>query len=104
MVALIQLVPAALLAPAAASLGDRFPRERVLVGGYLVQAVAMGATGAAMLVEAPIPVVYGLAVVAASSVVVARPTQSALLPSLAVAPDELTAANGPPASSRAPGS
>ncbi len=93
-VALIQLVPAALLAPAAASLGDRFPRERVLVGGYLVQAVAMGATGAAMLVEAPIPVVYGLAVVAASSVVVARPTQSALLPSLAVAPDELTAANG----------
>ena len=32
-VALVQLVPAALLAPAAASLGDRYPRERVLAFG-----------------------------------------------------------------------
>jgi MFS family permease len=93
-IALIQLVPAALFAPAAASLGDRFPRERVLAAGYLGQAIAMGATGVAMLLDAPIPLVYGLAIVAATSVVVTRPTQSALLPSLAVAPDELTAANG----------
>ena len=93
-VALIQLVPAALFAPAAASLGDRFPRERVLAAGYLVQATAMGATGIAMLAEAPIPLVYGLAIISATSIVVTRPTQSALLPSLAVAPDELTAANG----------
>ena len=93
-IALIQLVPAALFAPAAASLGDRFPRERVLAAGYLGQAIAMGATGLAMLLDAPIPLVYGLAIVAATSVVVTRPTQSALLPSLAVAPDELTAANG----------
>jgi MFS family permease len=93
-IALIQLVPAALFAPAAASLGDRFPRERVLAAGYLGQAIAMGATGLAMLLDAPIPLVYGLAIVAATSIVVTRPTQSALLPSLAVAPDELTAANG----------
>jgi MFS family permease len=93
-VALVQLVPAALFAPAAASLGDRFPRERVLAAGYLGQSIAMAATGIAMLFDAPIPVVYGLAIVAATSVVVTRPTQSALLPSLAVAPDELTAANG----------
>jgi MFS family permease len=92
-VALIQLVPAALLAPAASSLGDRFPRERVLVGGYLGQAIAMGSTALAMLADAPIPIVYGLAIAAATSIVVTRPTQSALLPSLAVAPDELTAAN-----------
>lgn len=42
--ALAQLVPAALAAPAAASLGDRFPRQRVLAAGYVVQAVAMVAT------------------------------------------------------------
>ncbi len=92
-VALIQLVPAALFAPAAAALGDRFPRERVIAVAYLVQAVAIFVTAAAMIVVAPVPIVYGLAAVAASSLVVIRPTQSALLPALAASPEDLTAAN-----------
>ena len=92
-VALLQLVPAALVATPAAALGDRYPRERVLLGGYLVQAVAMLATGTAMLAGLPVPVVYAAAAVAASSLVLTRPTQSALLPSLARTPDELTASN-----------
>lgn len=92
-VALIQLVPAAIVAPAAASLGDRFPRERVLAAGYLFQALGILATAAAMHAELPVVVVYGVAAVAASSFVVTRPTQSALLPSLANTPDELTAGN-----------
>ncbi len=92
-VALIQLVPAALLAPAAASLGDRFPRERVLAAGYVTQAAAMLATASAMILAASPVVIYAIAAVAASSLVVTRPTQSALLPSLAVSPEELTAAN-----------
>ena len=93
-VALGQLVPAALVAPAAAALGDRFPRHRVLAVGYVVQSLAMLATAAAMLADLPILIVYLAAAVAASSMVVTRPTQSALLPSLARTPDELTAANG----------
>jgi predicted MFS family arabinose efflux permease len=93
-VALIQLVPAAVIAAPAASLGDRYPRERVLTAGYLVQAGAMLATAAAMTTGLPLPVVYAAAVVAASCLVVTRPTQSALLPSLSRTPDELTAANG----------
>jgi MFS family permease len=93
-VALLQLVPAALAAPPAAALGDRHPRHRVLFGGYVVQAVATGLTAAAMALEAPIPLVYLSAAFAATSVVVARPTQSALLPSLSQTPEELTAANG----------
>ena len=92
-VALIQLVPAALLAPAAASLGDRYPRHRVLAAGYAVQSLAMLATGVAMMAGAPIPLVYLLAAATATSLVVSRPTQSALLPSLSRTPDELTAAN-----------
>jgi MFS family permease len=93
LVALIQLVPASLAAPAAASLGDRFPRHRVLAVGYLVQAVAMSSTAAAMLGDAPVSLVYLLAAITATSLVVSRPTQSSLLPSLSRAPDELTAAN-----------
>src|SRR5688572_19954564 len=94
LVALIQLVPAGLVAPPAAALGDRFPRHRVLTFGYLGQAIAMLATAAAMLAGLPVPVVYLAAAVAATSLVVTRPTQSALLPSLAGTPAELTAANG----------
>ncbi|MGZ9160494.1 MAG: cyclic nucleotide-binding domain-containing protein [Candidatus Limnocylindrales bacterium] len=92
-VALVQLVPAAIVAPAAAGLGDRFRRERVLAAGYLFQALAILATAAAMHAELPVVAVYGVAAVAASSFVVTRPTQSALLPSLANTPDELTAGN-----------
>ena len=93
LVALVQLVPAALLAAPAAALGDRYPRHRVLTIGYLVQALAMLLTGATMLGDAPVIVVYAVAAVAATSLVVTRPTQSALLPALAQTPDQLTAAN-----------
>ena len=93
-VALIQLVPAALAAPPAAALGDRFPRHRVLFGGYVVQAVATGLTAVAMATDAPVGLVYLAAAFAAATVVVARPTQSAMLPSLSQTPEELTAANG----------
>jgi hypothetical protein len=49
---------------------------------------------AAMATEMPVWAVYLAAAAAASSLVVTRPTQSALLPSLSRTPDELTAANG----------
>jgi MFS family permease len=92
-VAFVQLVPAGLFAPAASRLADRYRPSRVLLLGYLGQALAMGATGASLLGGAPAPVTYAFAALAATLVTLTRPTQAALLPGLASSPDELTSSN-----------
>lgn len=92
-VAVLMLIPAALIAPFAATAGDRFPRHRVLFASYVTQACAMIAAAVALLSSAPSLVVYLAAAVASASIVLTRPAQGALLPHLARRPDELTAAN-----------
>jgi hypothetical protein len=92
-VAVVQLVPAMLIAPFAAYAGDRFRADRVLALGYVVQSVAMLATALAMWRNAPALLVYILATVVAVAVTFTRPTLGALLPAATATPADLTAAN-----------
>lgn len=92
LVALAQLVPAAVLAPVAAAVADRRSPVVLLTVGYLAQAVGMAGTATAVAVGAPLAA-YAAAVFASTAVTTTRPAQSTLIPSVAATPDQLTAAN-----------
>jgi MFS family permease len=90
---LVRLLPAAVVAPFAASLGDRFPRERFILVTSLIGALALAAS-AASAAAGNTALVYGFAAVVGLSATLFRPALQALLPSLARTPQELIAANG----------
>jgi MFS family permease len=92
-VSVLLMVPAGLLAPVVASLGDRFPKERVVRLGYLAQAVTSAGVAIAMASDAAASVVYALAALAAITYTTGRPNHHALLPGIARTPEELAAAN-----------
>lgn len=92
LVAVAQLVPAAVAAPFMASIADRRSPVFLLAGGYLAQAV--GTAAAAVAIAAGVPLAaYAAAVIAGVAVTGTRPAQAALIPSVAATPDQLTAAN-----------
>ncbi|HEX5468652.1 MAG TPA: MFS transporter [Gaiellaceae bacterium] len=91
---LVRMLPAALVAPFAASLGDRFRRERFLVAIALVGAAALAGSAVAFFVAENAPAIFALAAVVGLSSTLVRPAQQALLPSLARTPDELIGSNG----------
>ena len=93
LVAVVQLVPATIVAPFASVLGDRMRRDHALALGYGVQSVTMIATGAALALEAPTGAVYVLAACAATSIVLTRPVHNAIIPEIAETPEQLTAGN-----------
>jgi MFS family permease len=89
---LARLLPAAVVAPFAASLGDHFRRERFLLTMTLIGSVSLAASAAAAFAGNRILVFTFAAVVGLSSTLV-RPALQALLPSLVRTPAELIAAN-----------
>ena len=90
---LVRLLPGAVVAPFAASLGDRFRRERFLLVMMLVGAIALAASAAAAFAENR-ALVFAFAGVMGLSSTLIRPALQALLPSLVRTPDELIASNG----------
>jgi MFS family permease len=91
---LVRMLPAALVAPFAASFGDRFRRERFLVAIALVGAAALAASAVVFLVSENAPAIFALAAVVGLAATLVRPAQQALLPSLARTPEELIGSNG----------
>jgi MFS family permease len=89
---LVRLLPAAIVAPFAASLGDRFRREQFLLATSLVGSVALGASAAAAYAGSVV-LVFAFAAVFGLACTLIRPTLQALLPSLARTPEELIASN-----------
>ena len=90
---LARLIPAALVSPFAGLLGDRFPRQRVLLITNITRAVLVGAAAVCVFVDASPYVVYALAIAATIATTPFRSAQAALTPTLARTPRELTAAN-----------
>ncbi len=93
LVAIIRLLPSALLAPLVVGVADRVRRERVLTTLSTLRAAALMATALLVQGDAPIVFVYLLAMVATVAFTVYRPVHSALLPSLCTTTRELTSSN-----------
>lgn len=93
LVGLIRFLPSAAASPFAAVLGDRYRRERVLLGGYLSQTLAMGATAAVLLAGAPLPAIYALAALAATSLQLYALERDDFLEAVTVHPQSTKAAD-----------
>jgi Cyclic nucleotide-binding domain/Transmembrane secretion effector len=93
LVAALRMVPAALLAPFAATVADAVRRERVLAWVGAIRAVTLGAAAAVLALDGALAAVYALVVLATIAQTLYRPAHSALLPALCASPQELTSAN-----------
>ncbi|HEU5216558.1 MAG TPA: MFS transporter [Gaiellaceae bacterium] len=89
---LVRLLPAGLVAPSAASLGDRIRRERLLLGAALLGVAALAGSALAAFADSEGGVFFCAALFGISSTLI-RPTLQALLPSLTRTPEELVASN-----------
>jgi hypothetical protein len=92
-IALCQLVPAALVAPVAATRLARLPAPRALQLGYAAQALTGLFLAAALLAGGSFGLVAALAALSSSAVTLTRPVHNALLPEISETTGELTAGN-----------
>jgi MFS family permease len=93
LVALIRVVPSAIVGPFTAVLADRLPRERIMFTTAVVRAFLFAGGAAAVALELPAGLVYAIAGLVTILATVFRPAEAAIMPSLARTPEELTAAN-----------
>jgi hypothetical protein len=93
LVGLVRMVPAALIAPFAATVADRVRREVVLAWVGLARALTLATAAAAIAADGATGFVYAAVVVATVAQTLYRPAHSALLPTLCLTPAELTSAN-----------
>lgn len=93
LLAVVRYLSMAIIGPFTATLADKFPRKRVMIGSDLTRFVLVLAAAGVIASDGPAMAVYVLAVITSISATPFRPAQAALLPTLARNPGELTAAN-----------
>ena len=92
-VGLVRMLPAALAAPFMSALADRYPRERIMLVSDVTRLLAMAGAAAVALSGGPSVFVYALGAFEAVMRTAFQPAQSAISPTLARTPQELTASN-----------
>ncbi len=93
-VGLLRMLPSAVVGPFASALGDRYRRDRVVLGLFVSMAAAIAVAALVAYARPSALLIYLLAAVAAAAATLSRSAQWALLPSLCGTPEELVAANG----------
>ena len=93
LVALAQLVPSIVLAPVIGAHAARMGPARLLVACYLTSTLMLAACAAAILLHAPVALVYAGAVGFTLPLGISIPLHNVLVPLTVHHPDELTAAN-----------
>ena len=93
LMSVVQLLPAVVVAPLAATVGDRMHRGRALALGYGLQGVTMLLTAAALATDSPFALVAGCGALVTAAVTLTRPVHNAVVPTLAQSPAELLAGN-----------
>jgi hypothetical protein len=91
--AVVQLVPAAIIAPALAGAGDRIPRGRALVLVHSGVAITSLLTLVALKVDSPVWLVLLASTAVTTTLATVRPVHFASLPQLAATPEELVSGN-----------
>lgn len=91
--AVVQLVPAAVVGPAIASIGDRIPRGTALALAYALVTLTSLVAMVALLLDGDVVAVIGASTLLTTAIAVVRPIHFAALPSLASSPDVLVSAN-----------
>jgi MFS family permease len=91
-ISLVQLIPAALIAPLGSVLGDRFRRERVYLLAEIALSITCALTALAVLSDAPTFIVYAAGCCVGWTLTLVRPVHGALLPWIVREPAELTSA------------
>ena len=91
--AAIQLAPSALIAPFAATAGDRHGPAVLLRRRYLALGLSCAAGAAVLVADGPPTFAYAAAALISVTVAATRPLHRSLLPEVADGPEDLTAAN-----------
>jgi MFS family permease len=93
LVAVVRWIPAAFASPFTGLLGDRYSRVKVMIVADFVRVGTMVGSAAAIFLDGPPALVFGLAALTSVTATAFGPAKRAILPSLARTPEELTAAN-----------